>query len=380
MDRLAQEKKEEGGRMDDDDDDHSGGLRHHDKRRRLDDEWPELEPRSYDAQRVLGRGSFGVVYQALVQETGEIVALKTMKPTHENLREVAILKELRDHPNIVSLRGAFISGRGTPEERLVLVLEFLSDTLHRIIKHYKLVLRASMPTYLLTLYTYQLLRGLAFMHGRGLAHCDIKPQNLLVDGKRHALKICDFGTSRRLFFGEDVFPYICSRYYRAPELILGCSKPTPAIDIWSAGCVFAEMRLGQPLFAGGDNAFDQLAEIFKVMGTPSPQDLRAMNPQYPPCRFSVDSAPLAWAKVFRSQGGGGDGASDDLAGLLLRYDPNQRTPALGALLHRFFDRLRQRPSRLLFDFRADELLWCTAEDRRRLLSPLHGLLPEAACA
>merc|ERR1711957_103700 len=103
-------------------------------------------------------------------------------------------------------------------------------------------------TYYVKLYTYQLMRGLALMHGRGMLHCDIKPQNLLLDGRSHTLKICDFGTARRMVYGEKNRPYVCSRYYRAPELIVGNETFTTSVDLWSAGCVMAEMILGQPLF------------------------------------------------------------------------------------------------------------------------------------
>merc|ERR1719162_2944197 len=129
-----------------------------------------------------------------------------------------------------------------------------------------------MDSYYCKLYTYQLLRGLGLMHGRGIVHCDIKPQNLLLDGKSQTLKICDFGTAKRLVMGETQRAYVCSRYYRAPELILGAMNYTTAVDLWSAGCVFAEMLLGQPLFTGKDG-IDQLVEIIKVIGTPSQKEL-----------------------------------------------------------------------------------------------------------
>eukprot|EP00438_Fugacium_kawagutii_P030274 Skav225204 [mRNA] locus=scaffold1041:59681:80585:- [translate_table: standard] len=115
--------------------------------------------------------------------------------------------------------------------------------------------------------------SLAFVHGRGIVHCDLKPQNLLLDGKSHTLKICDFGTAKRMIHGEPQRPYMVSRYYRAPELILGATSYTTGVDLWSAGCVFAELILGQPLFTGKDGV-DQLVQIIKVLGTPTPQQLR----------------------------------------------------------------------------------------------------------
>lgn len=97
---------------------------------------------------------------------------------------------------------------------------------------------------LLKLYVYQCFRALAYIHALGVCHRDIKPQNLLVDPETHTLKVCDFGSAKRLVQGEVNVSYICSRYYRAPELIFGATEYNNAIDVWSVGCVMAELLLG----------------------------------------------------------------------------------------------------------------------------------------
>jgi len=107
---------------------------------------------------------------------------------------------------------------------------------------------------LVKLYMYQLMRGLNYVHSKGITHRDIKPQNLLVDPSCHILKICDFGSAKKLLAEEESVSYITSRYYRAPELLFGSKNYNSMIDIWSAGCVFAEMLLGQPIFKGKDSA------------------------------------------------------------------------------------------------------------------------------
>lgn len=122
-------------------------------------------------------------------------------------------------------------------------------TVYRINAQFKKLNQPVHPI-LQKLYSYQLLRGLAYIHNEGVMHRDIKPQNLLVDPTCHILKICDFGSAKKYKEEDASIAYITSRYYRAPELIFGNTKYDTKIDIWSAGCVIAEVVLGEPLFRG----------------------------------------------------------------------------------------------------------------------------------
>ena len=117
-----------------------------------------------------------------------------------------------------------------------------------------------------------------------VCHRDIKPQNLLLNPPSGILKLCDFGSAKILIEGEPNVSYICSRYYRAPELIFGATNYTTNIDVWSAGCVMAELMLGQPLFPG-ESGIDQLVEIIKVLGTPTREQIKTMNPNYMEHKF-----------------------------------------------------------------------------------------------
>lgn len=142
---------------------------------------------------------------------------------------------------------------------------------------------------------YQLFRSLAYIHSLGICHRDIKPQNLLLDPDTGVLKLCDFGSAKHLVKGEPNVSYICSRYYRAPELIFGAIDYTTKIDVWSAGCVLAELLLGQPIFPG-DSGVDQLVEIIKVLGTPTKEQIKEMNPNYTEFKFpQIKSHP--WQQV-----------------------------------------------------------------------------------
>jgi len=247
------------------------------------------------------------------------------------------------------------------EVYLNVVMEYLSDTVYRTMKQFSRS-KHSLPMLCIKLYSYQMCRSLAYIHQRGICHRDIKPQNLLVDNESHVLKLCDFGSAKRLVQGEPNVSYICSRYYRAPELIFGASDYTTAIDIWSMGCVVAEMLLGTPLFPG-ETGVDQLVEIIKILGTPTVDQLMAMNPSYTEFKFP-QITPLPWQRVFPPRT---PPDALDFISRLLKYDPSSRLKPMDALTHEFFDELRNQKSRLpngneilnLFNFTKEELDLCS---------------------
>lgn len=177
-----------------------------------------------------------------------------------------------------------------------------------------------------------------------ICHRDIKPQNLLLNPDTGVLKLCDFGSAKSLVSGEPNVAYICSRYYRAPELIFGATDYTTKIDIWSAGCVMAELILGEPMFPG-ESGVDQLVEIIKVLGTPTREQMRAMNPNYQEFRFPVIKA-RSWNRVFGCHLRTPPEAAK-LVSNLLEYTPSNRLTPLGACAHPFFDELRTSATKLL---------------------------------
>ncbi|EFO95727.1 hypothetical protein CRE_13990 [Caenorhabditis remanei] len=223
---------------------------------------------SYYDQKVIGNGSFGVVFLAKLSTTNEMVAIKkVLQDKRFKNRELQIMRKL-NHPNIVKLKYFFYSSGDKKDELyLNLILEYVPETVYRVARHYSKQ-RQQIPMIYVKLYMYQLLRSLAYIHGIGICHRDIKPQNLLIDPETGVLKLCDFGSAKYLVRNEPNVSYICSRYYRAPELIFGATNYTNSIDVWSAGTVMAELLLGQPIFPG-DSGVDQLVEIIKVLGTPT---------------------------------------------------------------------------------------------------------------
>ncbi|XP_060606498.1 glycogen synthase kinase-3 beta-like isoform X2 [Ruditapes philippinarum] len=313
---------------------------------------------SYTDAKVIGNGSFGVVYQAKLVESQELVAIKkVLQDKRFKNRELQIMRKL-EHHNIVKLKYFFYSaGEKKDEVFLNLVLEYVPENLYRVARHYSKN-KQTIPMLFIKLYMYQLFRSLAYIHSQGVCHRDIKPQNLLLDPDTGVLKLCDFGSAKILVRGEPNVSYICSRYYRAPELIFGATDYTCQIDVWSAGCVLAELLLGQPIFPG-DSGVDQLVEIIKVLGTPTREQIREMNPNYSEFKFpQIKAHP--WTKVFRPRT---PPEAIQVVSRLLEYIPSARISPLEACAHAFFDELREPSTRLpngrelpvLFNFSPHEL-------------------------
>jgi len=299
-----------------------------------------------------GKGSFGVVFQAVEKDTQNVVAIKRVlqDPRYKN-RELQIMKML-DHINCVQLLDSFCE-RSKGEVYLNLVLAFIPKNLYEVCNSFQKA-KKKMPPLHIKLYVYQLCRALAYIHSQGICHRDIKPQNLLIHPDTQDLKLCDFGSAKILVQSEPNVSYICSRYYRAPELIFGASDYTTAIDIWSSGCVMAELLLTQPIFAG-ESGIDQLVEIIKVLGTPTRQQITQMSREYGDYKQFPSIKPHPWEKVFPEDT---SPVMIDLVSKMLVYPPTERIAPLLACVHPLFDELRTNydsPTPPLFNFSTDEL-------------------------
>lgn len=254
------------------------------------------------------------------------------------IREISILKEL-SHPNVVQFKDVVHA-----DKKLYLVFEYLDQDLKRFMDSVPALRPALVKSYL-----FQLINGIAFCHAHRVLHRDLKPQNLLID-RTGKLKLADFGLARA--FGIPVRHYtheVVTLWYRAPEILLGSKKYSTPVDIWSIGCIFAEMVMRNPLFPG-DSEIDQLHKIFHALGTPTEEMWEGVSnlPDYS-TRF-----PNWYKRHIGETVKNLDTQGLDLLSQMLIYDPEKRITAQGALSHPFFDDLdrntfRPRDESPLFD-------------------------------
>jgi len=313
-------------------------------------------------------GTFGVVFEAVLQPKKEKVAIKKVlqDPQYRN-RELDIIKQL-DHPNVVRLIYHFFE-KIQNDRFLYLIMEFMADSLYRVIRRLNYRKRYT-PVIYVRVVMFQLLRALAYIHSLKICHRDIKPHNILIDPRTGVTKICDFGSSKKIVAGEANVFYICSRFYRSPDLLFGREDYAFEVDVWAVACVMAEMLNNRVLFLG-ENRADQIAQIINILGTPTREDLEAMNPDYVEMR--LPSVPKRdWSSVFHNQ------VPDDAVSLIdgmLMYKPMERLTAYEALTKEFFRPLRNPDTKLpgseplpaLFDWSQHEIQSMPANFRDILL-------------
>ncbi|KAF8967673.1 kinase-like domain-containing protein [Flammula alnicola] len=283
--------------------------------------------RRWVKEKKVGEGTYAVVYQGREASTGRKVAIKKIKVGQfkdgldmSAIREVKYLRELK-HQNIIELLDVFSS-----KTNLNLVLEFLDSDLEMIIKDRSLVfLPADIKSWMAMTF-----RGLEFCHRNFILHRDLKPNNLLIasDGE---LKIADFGLARD--FADPGYKMTCqviTRWYRPPELLFGSRYYSSAVDIWSVGCIFAELMLRIP-YLPGESDMDQLKTTFRALGTPTEDEWPGHTklPDYVPVG-QFPKPPLR--DLFTA-------ASADTLNLLSKcmiYEPRKRITAREALNHPYF--------------------------------------------
>ncbi|KAD4982707.1 hypothetical protein E3N88_19378 [Mikania micrantha] len=284
----------------------------------------------YEKVEKIGEGTYGVVYKARDKVTNETIALKKIRLEQEDegvpstaIREISLLKEMQ-HGNIVRLQDVVHS-----DKRLYLVFEYLDLDLK---KHMDSCPEFSKDPRLVKKFLYQILRGIAYCHSHRVLHRDLKPQNLLIDRRTNALKLADFGLARAFGIPVRTFTHeVVTLWYRAPEILLGSRHYSTPVDVWSVGCIFAEMVNQRPLFPG-DSEIDELFKIFRIMGTPNEDTWPGVTslPDFKSAFPKWSSKDLATVVPNLEKTG------LDLLRKMLCLDPSRRITARTALEHEYF--------------------------------------------
>ncbi|KAF8065674.1 hypothetical protein N665_1165s0003 [Sinapis alba] len=328
----------------------------------------------YRILEVIGKGSYGVVCAAIDTHTGEKVAIKKINDIFEHisdalriLREVKLLRLLR-HPDIVEIKSIMLPPSKREFKDIYVVFELMESDLHQVIKANDDLTRDHHQFFL-----YQMLRALKFMHTANVYHRDLKPKNILANANSK-LKVCDFGLARVAFNDTPTTvlwtDYVATRWYRAPELCGSFfSKYTPAIDIWSIGCIFAEVLTGKPLFPG-KSITHQLELITDLLGTPKPETISGVRNDKARKYLSEmrKKEPVTFSQKFSKA----DPLAVRLLQKLLAFDPKDRPTAAEALADPYFkglSKVEREPScqpisKMEFEFERRRL---TKDDIRELI-------------
>jgi cyclin-dependent kinase-like len=294
----------------------------------------------YEVLGVVGEGAYGVVLKCKNKESDGIVAIKKFKVSDDDeilrktaLREVKLLRLLR-HGNIVSLIEAF-----RRKGKLYLVFEYVEKNLLEVLEEQAQGLDPALVRH----YIFQLCQAIHWCHSNEVVHRDIKPENLLIDVARRQLKLCDFGFARLLNNpNEELTDYVATRWYRAPELLLGSTQYSFSVDLWAIGCIMGEITDGQPLFPG-ESEVDQLYIIQKIVGPliPSHMDLFLGNSRFAGLKFPDMSRPETLQKKYLATL---SKRSLHFMQQVLSMDPAERPTSEEALNHPYFQNMMGKAS------------------------------------
>ena len=291
-------------------------------------------PRDYVVHDVIGEGAYGIVCSATHKPSGHKVAIKRVMPFDHTLHCLRTLREIKllrhfQHENIISILDVPQPLSYDSFREVYLVEEFMPIDLHRVIETQELSNEHNQY------FIYQLLRGLKFIHSAGVLHRDLKPANLLLNDKCD-LKICDFGLARAHPSSEDrqgsMAEHVVTRWYRAPEIMIKFNQYTSAIDLWSTGCILAEM-LGRKVLFQGRDYHHQIFLILCVLGSPTAQDYLAIKSRR--AKEYIRSLPMCEKIPWNTTLPNGTHDGLDLINRLLTFNPEHRLTAEEALKHPF---------------------------------------------
>jgi mitogen-activated protein kinase 1/3 len=287
----------------------------------------------YHFVRHIGYGAFSEVWEARNMNTNEKVAVKCIRNlltdinvAKHTLREIRLLRHF-DHENILAIKDIFITGTKDDFNEIFIVSELMGTDLHKLISSKRKLQDEHLQTFI-----YQILRGLKCVHSARVFHRDLKPNNILINSNCD-LKICDFGTGRgvgRKQLNMTLMEYVTTRWYRPPEGLMLATHYTSAVDVWSVGCILAELILRRPLFPGKHN-YDQLDQIFSVLGTPPKEQIdKIQNEKY---RNYLKNIPDKESKSFKEIFSNANPQAIDMIERMLVLDPEKRLTVDEALVH-----------------------------------------------
>ena len=298
----------------------------------------------YVFDKALGGGAYGVVCSAKDTKTGKRVAIKKVGGLFDDLtdakrilREVRLLRSM-NHENVLRIVDIDQPEDYARFDDLYIVLELMDTDMAKLLRS-NLKLEESQRCY----FTYQILKAMKYIHSGSILHRDLKPANIIIN-ENCDLKVCDFGLARYTdpsIEDAKMTEYVVTRWYRAPELLLSNGKYTDAIDMWSVGCIVAELYTKQAIFPGKD-VRNQIRKIVEVIGRPSDADLDwVKNKSANTWLKTLDVTPIG-LEAFLNRGPSKVSAvALDFIDRLLKFDPKQRMTAEQALAHPYVKQFRQ---------------------------------------